>query len=156
MNRLMADRSKRGFCRFERINSILYYVEQFNEGRKQKRVGYRLPKDFRPPEPITEGQVFGTLGSKPDWLKLEGLQKKEWWAVFYSPSEAKKMFRSARFRAVNLYPLGCFTYGVKNKELYKFLRDNRDFICKLQKEVAGIFKLEAGVHIFLEAVRPEA
>ena len=156
MNGVMADRSKRGFCRFERINGILYYVEQFNEGRKQKRVGYKLPEDFRPPEPIAEGQAFGTFGSKPAWLKLEDLEKQEWWAVFYSPSEARKLFRSAGFRAVKLYPLGCFSYGVKNKELYEFLRDNREYICKLQKEVEGIFKLEAGVHIFLEAVRSEA
>ncbi len=156
MNRLMADKSKRGFRRFERINGVLYYVEQFNEGRNQKRVGYMIPDYFQSPEPIAEGQAFGTLGSKPDWLRLEGLQRKEWWAVFYSPSEAEKLFRSAGFRAVNLYPLGCFSYGVRNKELYEFLRDNREYICKLQKKVAGIFKLEAGVHIFLQAVRPEA
>ncbi len=156
MNRAVAARSKRRMCRFERINGVLYYVEQFNEGRKQKRVGYRLPEDFRPPEPVVEGQAFGTLGSKPDWLKLENLEKQEWWAVFYRPLEARKLFRSAGFRAVKFFPLGCFSYSVNDKELYEFLRDNREYICKLQKEMAGIFKLEGGVHIFLEAVRPEA
>ncbi len=157
MNRAVADRSKRRlFCRFERIKGVLYYVEQFNEGRKQKRVGYRLPEDFQPPEPVPEGQVFGTFASKPAWLKLEGLEKQEWWAVFYSPSEARRLFRSAGFRVVKLFPLGCFSYHVNDKGLYEFLRDNREHICKLQKEVAGIFRLEAGVHIFLEAVRPEA
>lgn len=156
MNRAVADRSKRRmFRRFERINGILYYVEQFNEGRKQKRVGYRLPEDFRPPEPIAEGQPFGALGSKPAWLELEGLEKGEWWAVFYRLSEAKKLFRSAGFRAVKLFPLGCFSYGVKEKELYEFLRDNREYMCRLQKELAGSVKLEAGVHIFLEAVKTE-
>ncbi len=82
MNRTVADRSKRTMSRFEHINGVLYYVEMFNEGQKQKRVGYRLPENLRPPEPITEGQAFGTLGSAPAWLTLEGLEKQEWWAAF--------------------------------------------------------------------------
>lgn len=156
MNRAVAGRSKRGMCRFERIKGILYYVEMFNEGQKQKRVGYRLPDDFRPAEPVAEGQAFGGSGSKPAWLNLEGLEKREWWAVFYSPSEARKLFRSAGFGAVKLFPLSCFTYGVKDKNLHEFLRDNRDHLSRLQKELARIFRLEAGVHVFLEAVEPSS
>ncbi len=87
MNRAVADRSKRRMCRFERINGILYYVEQFNEGQRQKRVGYRLPEDFRPPEPIAKEQPFGALGSKPAWLRLEGLEKREWWRSSIVPQK---------------------------------------------------------------------
>ncbi len=66
MNRVVADKSRRRLCRLERVDGLLYYVEQFNEGRKQKRVGYRLPDDFQLREPAAGGPVFGGFESRPD------------------------------------------------------------------------------------------
>jgi len=116
MNGAHAKKTRPEFCRFEPIGDALYYVEQFVEDGKQKRTGYRLPKDFKPPQPL-EGSVFGGFRAKPDWLNLDGVEKEEWWAVFYTPAEARRLFRSAGFKRVRLFPLGCFTYGLRNKEL---------------------------------------
>lgn len=109
-----------------------------------------------PPEPLDQGPVFGGSASRPEWLDVEGLEKEEWWAVFYAPSEARKLFRDAGFRAVSLFPLGCFTYSLTDEKLYDFLRESRDFICRLQKDLARVFKVQAGVHIFLTALKPRA
>ncbi len=155
MNKLVARKAKgRSFCRFERINGILYYVELFTEDGKQKRIGYRLPEGFNPPQPIEEGLAFGGFPSRPEWLNLNGLEKEEWWAAFYAPSEARKLFKRVGFKVIRLFPLGCFTYPLKDKNLYNFLRDNRDYVSRLQKELARIFRVESGVHIFLTALKP--
>lgn len=157
MNKTIAGKAKgRRFCRFERINGTLYYVEMFNVDGRQKRVGYRLPAGFKPPEPLDQGPVFGGSASRPEWLDMEGLEKEEWWAVFYAPSEARKLLKDAGFRAIRLFPLGCFTYSLTDKKLYDFLRESRDFICRLQKDLARVFKVQAGVHIFLTALKPRA
>ena len=155
MNGAHAKKTRPEFCRFEPIGDALYYVEQFVEDGKQKRTGYRLPKDFKPPQPL-EGSVFGGFRAKPDWLNLDGVEKEEWWAVFYTPAEARRLFRSAGFKRVRLFPLGCFTYGQRNKDLANFLKDNRDIISKLQKDLAKVFRMDRAVHIFLTASKPES
>ncbi len=155
MNKLAAGKAKgRTFCRFERIDGTLYYVEMFNEDGKQKRVGYQLPPDFNPAQLIDKTPGVGSFASRPEWLDLRGLEKEEWWAVFYTPSEARRMFRDAGFRAVKLFPLGCFTSRLDDKKLYDFVRDNRDQLSTLQKQMVRVFKVEAGVHIFLKALKP--
>jgi len=84
------------------------------------------------------------------WV-LESLPKEEWWAVFYTPTEAKRFAREAGFKGIKLYPLGCFTRGLQNPSLVAFLQENRDSLSRLQKEMAGIFRMDSAVHIFMTA-----
>ncbi len=153
MNALVARKTKRKIHRFDQINGALYYVEMFNEDGKQKRIGYRLPDNLKPSEESLKGPFFGGFESKPDSLNLESFPKEEWWAVFYTPAEAKRLARSAGLKRIKLYPLGCFTRGLQNPSLAAFLQENRDPLSKLQKEMVGIFRLDSAVHIFLTAKR---
>ena len=153
MNRLHGKESRLEFCRFERVGEDLYYVEQFRENGKQKRIGYRLPSDFRPLRPI-QGTAFGGFRNRPDWITLEGLQKEEWWAVYYRPSDAKDLFKSSGFKKTKLFPLGCFTYGLRNTELAQFLQENRNWISRLQKDLAKVFRLDRAVLLFLSGSKP--
>jgi ubiquinone/menaquinone biosynthesis C-methylase UbiE len=152
MNRISADKVKRKMRRFERVNDRLYYVEMFNEDGRQKRIGYPVPSELVDSYQI-EGSFFGGFESKPEWLKLDGLDREEWWAAFYSPGEARRLLRSSGFKEIKLYPLGCFTRGIRNPAVNRFLLDNRDQISKVQKELAQIFKLDQAVHIFMTATR---
>ena len=152
MNRISADKVKRKICRFERINGLLYYVEMFNENGRQKRIGYLVPKEMIDSQ-RTESSFFGGFESKPEWLKLDGLAREEWWAMFYAPAEARRFLRSSGLREIKLYPLGCFTRGIRNPAVNRFLIDNRDQIARLQKELAQIFRLDKAVHIFMTAVK---
>lgn len=152
MNRISADKVKRKICRFERINDQLYYVEMFNENGKQKRIGYMIPNEMVDCQQ-TEGSFFGGFESKPEWLKLGELVREEWWAVFYAPSEVRRLMRRSGFKEIRLYPLGCFTRGIRNPVVSRFLLDNRDQISRVQKELAQLFKLDQAVHIFVTAVR---
>ena len=151
MNALVARRTKRKIHRFDQINGALYYVEMFNENGKQKRIGYRLPDNLKPPDDSLKGPFYGGFESKPDSLNLESLPKEEWWAVFYTPTEAKRFAREAGFKGIKLYPLGCFTRGLQNPSLVAFLQENRDSLSRLQKEMAGIFRMDSAVHIFMTA-----
>ncbi len=153
MNRTVADTVKRRICRFDRINDQPYYVEMFNENGRQKRIGYRLSDGMVPSQRQSQGPFFGGFESRPDWLKLKGLKKEEWWAVFYTPAEARRLFRKTGFKSIKLSPLGCFTRGIKNPQIRKFLVDNRDQISKLQKEMVEIFRIDQGVHLFLTATK---
>jgi SAM-dependent methyltransferase len=152
MNRASADKVKRKICRFEQLNDRLYYVEMFNENGKQKRIGYMVPNEMIASHRI-EGSFFGGFESKPEWLRLDRLPHEEWWAVFYRPAEARRLLRSSGFREIRLYPLGCFTRGIRNPAVNRFLLDNRDQISKIQTELAQIFKLEQAVDIFVTALR---
>jgi len=152
MNRISADKVKRKICKFERIDDQWYYVEMFNENGRQKRIGYVVPNELAESAP-THGSFFGGFESKPEWLKLDGLAREEWWAVFYAPAEARHLLRSSGFKEINLYPLGCFTRGIRNPTVNRFLLDNRDQISRVQKELSQIFKLDQAVHIFITAVR---
>ncbi len=151
MNALVARRTKRKIRRVDQINGALYYVEMFNEDGKQKRIGYKLPDDLMPPDEPLRGSFFGGYESKLESLNLESLPKEEWWAVFYTPTEAKRLARDAGFKGIMQYPLGCFTRGLQNPSLAAFLQENRDSLSKLQKEMAGIFKMDSAVHIFMTA-----
>ena len=151
MNALVARKTGRKIHRFDRINGTLYYVVMFNEDGKQKRIGYRLPDDLKPPEESPSGSFFGGSEPKLDSLNLESLPKEEWWAVFYTPTEAKRLARDAGFKGIRLYPLGCFTRGLQNHSLAALLQENRDSLSKLQKEMAGIFRMDSAVHIFMTA-----
>jgi ubiquinone/menaquinone biosynthesis C-methylase UbiE len=153
MNRISADKVKRKICRFERVNDQVYhYVEMFNENGKQKRIGYMVPNETVDSQ-RTEGSSFGGFESRPEWLKLDGLAREEWWAVFYTPAEARRLLRNSGFKEIKLYPLGCFTRGIRNPAVNRFLLDNRDQISRVQKELAQIFRLDKAVHIFMTAVR---
>jgi ubiquinone/menaquinone biosynthesis C-methylase UbiE len=152
MNRISANRVKRKICKLELVNDRLYYVEMFNEDGRQKRIGYAVPNEMVTSQQ-TEGSLFGGFESKPEWLKLDGLASEEWWAVSYSPGEARRLLRSSGFKEIKLYPLGCFTRGIRNPAVNGFLLDNRDQISKVQKELAQIFKLDRAVHIFMTAAR---
>ncbi|HZY94707.1 MAG TPA: class I SAM-dependent methyltransferase [Candidatus Bathyarchaeia archaeon] len=152
MNRISADKVERKICGFERINGQLYYVEMFNENGRQKRIGYMVPKEMIDSQ-RTESSSFGGFESKPEWLKLDGLAREEWWAVFYAPAEARRLLRSSGLREIKLYPLGCFTRGIRNPALNRFLIDNRDQIARVQKELAQIFSLDQAIHIFMTAVK---
>ncbi len=152
MNRILADKVKRKICRFERVNGQLYYVEMFNESGRQKRIGYVVPSELVDSRQ-TEGSFFGGFESKPEWLRLDGLTREEWWAMFYSPTEARGLLRSSGFKEIKLYPLGCFTRGIRNPAVNKFLLENRDQISRVQKELSQIFRLDQGVHVFMTAVR---
>ncbi len=151
MNALVARKTKRKIRRVDQINGALYYVEMFNEDGKQKRIGYRLPHDLKPPEKSSGGSFFGGYESKLESLNLESLPKEEWWAVFYTPTEAKRLARDAGFKDIKLYPLGCFTRGLQNPSLVAFLQENRDSLSMLQKEMAGTFRMDSAVHIFMTA-----
>jgi SAM-dependent methyltransferase len=144
--------SKRRISRLDHLKGALYYVEMFNEDGKQKRIGYRLPDIPSLLSQTTEGPFPGGFDSKPGWLKLEGLPREEWWAVFYTPSEARRLIRSAGFKKIRMYPLGCFTRGLRNPVLRNFLVENRDQISAVQKDMADIFRLDNAVHVFLTAV----
>jgi hypothetical protein len=61
--------------------------------------------------------------------------------------------REAGFKNIKLYPLGCFSRGLQEPSLVRFLQENRDVLSKLQKEMAGIFRLDSAVHIFMTAVK---
>jgi len=152
MNRISADKVKRKICKFERIDDQWYYVEMFNENGRQKRIGYVVPNELAESAP-TDGSFFGGFESKPERLKLDGLAREEWWAVFYAPAEARRLLRSSGFREISLYPLGCFTRGIRNPAVNRFLLDNRDQISRVQKELSQIFRLDQAVHIFMTAVR---
>jgi len=152
MNRISADKVKRKICKFERIDDQWYYVEMFNENGRQKRIGYVVPNELAESAP-TDGSFFSGFESKPEWLKLDGLAREEWWAVFYAPAEARRLLRSSGFKEIKLYPLGCFTRGIRNPAVNRFLLDNRDQISRVQKELSQIFKLDQAVHIFMTAVR---
>ncbi len=152
MNRISAGKVKRKICRFERIDDQWYYVEMFNENGRQKRIGYVVPNELAE-SALTEGSFFGGFESKPEWLKLDGLAREEWWAVFYAPAEARRLLRSSSFKEIKLYPLGCFTRGIRNPAVNRFLLDNRDQISRVQKELSQIFRLDQAVHIFMTAVR---
>jgi SAM-dependent methyltransferase len=152
MNRISADKVKRKICKFERIDDQWYYVEMFNENGRQKRIGYVVPNELAESAP-TDGSFFGGFESKPEWLKLDGLAWEEWWAVFYAPAEARRLLRGSGFKEINLYPLGCFSRGMRNPAVNRFLLDNRDQISRVQKELSQIFRLEQAVHIFMTAVR---
>ncbi|TMI35113.1 class I SAM-dependent methyltransferase [Candidatus Bathyarchaeota archaeon] len=154
MNALVARKTKRKIHRVDRINGAFYYVEMFNEDGKQKRIGYRLPDDLKPPDESLRGPFFGGYESKLESLKLESLPREEWWAVFYTPTEAKGLARDAGFKGIKLYPLGCFTRGLQKQSLVAFLQENRDSLSRLQKEMAGIFKMDSAVHIFMTAEKP--
>ncbi len=154
MNALVARKTKRKIYRFDHIDGAVYYVEMFNEDGKQKRIGYKLPDDLKLPEESLKGPFFGGFESKLNSLNLESLPKEEWWAVFYTPTEAKRLARDADFRDIKLYPLGCFTRGLQNSSFAAFLQENRDSLSKLQKEMAEIFRLDSAVHIFLTASKP--
>jgi hypothetical protein len=154
MNRISADKVKRKICRLERINDQVYYVEMFNENGKQKRISYMLPNETVDSH-WTEGSFFGGFESKPESLELDGLAREEWWAVFYTPAEARRLLRNSGFKEIKLYPLGCFTRGIRNPTVNRFLLDNRDQISRVQKELAQIFKLDQAVHVFMTAVRKE-
>jgi ubiquinone/menaquinone biosynthesis C-methylase UbiE len=151
MNALVARKSKRKIYRFERINGWVYYVEMFNEEGKQKRVGYRLPGDLKLPDESLSDPVLGDIESRFGSLNLGSLPKEEWWAVFYTPTEARRLARNAGFRGIKLYPLGSFTRGLQNSSLAEFLQENRNSLSRLQKEMAGIFRLDSAVHIFMTA-----
>ena len=125
MNRISADKVKRKICKFERIDDQWYYVEMFNENGRQKRIGYVVPNELAESAP-TDGSFFGGFESKPEWLKLDGLAREEWWAVFYAPAEARRLLRSSGFREISLYSLGCFSRGMRNPAVNRFLLDNRD------------------------------
>jgi hypothetical protein len=153
MNRFSADKVKRKICRFERINDqVYYYVEMFNEHGKQKRIGYIVPNERIGSQEI-ESSFFGGAESRPEWLKLDGLAREESWAVFYLPAEARRLLRNSGFKEIKLYPLGCFTRGIRNPAVNRFLLDNRDQISRVQKELAHIIRLDRAVHIFVTAVR---
>jgi len=152
MNRISADKVKRKICKFERINGQWYYVEMFNEDGRQKRIGYIVPNELAESAP-TDGSFFGGFESKPEWLNLDGLAWEEWWAVFYTPAEARRLLRGSGFKEVKLYPLGCFTRGIRNPAVNRFLLDSRDQISRVQKELSQIFRLDQAVHIFMTAVR---
>jgi hypothetical protein len=124
----------------------------FNENGKQRRIGYMVPKETIASHRI-EGAFFGGFESKPEWLKLDGLPSEEWWAVFYAPAQAQRLLKSSGFKEIRLYPLGCFTRGIRNPAVNRFLTDNRDQISKIQKELAQIFRLDQAVHIFMTAIR---
>ncbi len=144
--------SKRRITRFDEISGKTYYVEMFNENGKQKRIGYQLPSDVVATSLQTPETLFlRGLGSTPAGIRLDELPKEEWWAVFYTPGEAKRLVRKAGFRQIKTYPLGCFTRGVKNPSVRKFLTENRDEISTVQKEMASIFRLDKAVHVFLTA-----
>jgi hypothetical protein len=128
-------------------------MEMFNENGRQKRIGYVVPNETVDSQ-RTEGAFFGGFESRPEWLKLDGLAREEWWAVFYAPAEARRLLRSSGFKEIKLYPLGCFTRGIRNPTVNRFLLDNRDQISRVQKELAQIFKLDQAVHVFMTAVRP--
>src|SRR5713226_6369298 len=146
MNRISADKVKRKICRFERINDqVYYYVEMFNEDGRQRRIGYMIPEEIVSSQRI-EGSFFGGFESRPEWLKLDGLAMEEWWAVFYAPAEARRLLRNSGFKEIKLYPLGCFTRGIRNPAVNRFLLDNRDQISRVQKELAQIFRLDRAVH----------
>jgi hypothetical protein len=98
-----------------------------------------------------KGPFFRGFESKPESLNLGSLPKEEWWAVFYTPTEARRLARDAGFRDVKLYPLGCFSRGLQDSSLAAFLQENRDSLSRLQKEMAGIFRLDSAVHIFMIA-----
>jgi len=149
MNALVARRTKRKIHRFDQINGAFYYVEMFNENGKQKRIVYRLP-----PDESRRGPFFGGYESKLESLNLESLPREEWWAVFFTPTEAKGLARDAGFKGIKLYPLGCFTRGLQKPSLVAFLQENRDSLSTLQKEMAGIFKMDSAVHIFMTAEKP--
>ncbi len=152
MNRISAGKVKRKICKFERIDDQWYYVEMFNENGRQKRIGYVVPNELAESAP-TDGSFFGGFESKPEWLKLDGLAMEEWWAVFYAPAGARRLLRSSGFKEIKLYPLGCFTRGIRNPAVNRFLLDNRDQISRVQKELSQIFRLDQAVHIFMTAVR---
>ncbi len=152
MNRISAGKVKRKICKFERIDDQWYYVEMFNENGRQKRIGYVVPNESAESAP-TDGSFFGGFESKPEWLKLDGQAMEEWWAVFYAPAEARRLLRSSGFKEIKLYPLGCFTRGIRNPAVNRFLLDNRDQISRVQKELSQIFRLDQAVHIFITAVR---
>jgi len=123
----------------------------FNEDGKQKRIGYRLPDNLKTPDDSLKDPFYGGFESKPDSLNLESLPKEEWFAIFYTPAEGKRLARSAGFKSIKLFPLGCFTRGLQNPSLAAFLQENRDSLSRLQKEMAGIFRLDSAVHIFMTA-----
>jgi len=152
MNRISADKVKRKICGFKRVNDQVYYVEMFNENGRQKRIGYIVPNEKVDSQRI-EGSFFGGFESRPEWLELDGLAREEWWAVFYAPAEARRLLGSSGLKEIKLYPLGCFTRGIRNPAVNRFLLDNRDQISRVQKELAQIFRLDQAVHIFMTAVR---
>jgi SAM-dependent methyltransferase len=147
-----AGQSKRRISRLENLNGTLYYVEMFSEDGKQKRVGYGLPDGPSLSSKRTEGPFPRGLTSKPDWLKLDGLPREEWWAVLFTPGEARRLLRNGAFKKIRTYPLGCFTRGLKNPVVRDFLIENRDQISAVQKDMADIFRLDKAVHVFLTAV----
>src|SRR5437773_3627189 len=78
MNALLARKTKRKIHRVDRINGAFYYVEMFNEDGKQKRIGYRLPDDLKPPDESLRGSFFGGYESQIESLKLECLPRQGW------------------------------------------------------------------------------
>ena len=143
--------SKRKITRLEQIKGETYYVEMFSEDGKQKRIGYQLPKsiDFSS-VPQTEDPFSNPL-SKLGGLKLEDLPREEWWAKLYAPSEIRQLVRDAGFKGSKMYPLGCFARGLTNPTIQQFLINNREHLSAIQKEMAGVFRLDKAVHVFLTA-----
>ena len=76
MNALVARKTKRRIHRFDRINGAFYYVEMFNEDGKQKRIGYRLPDNLKPPDDSLKDPFYGGFESKPDSLTWSRSRKR--------------------------------------------------------------------------------
>ena len=144
--------SKHKITRFEQIEGETYYVEMFSEEGRQKRIGYKLPKNTESSS-VGEGQdsLLPSSPSKLDGLKLEDLPRKEWWAKLYTPSEIRQIVRDAGFKRIKAYPLGSFARGLTNPRIQQFLINNREQLSTVQKEIANVFRLDKAVHGFLTA-----
>lgn len=144
--------SKRKITRFEQIEGEIYYVEMFSEDGKQKRIGYKLPRNTDSSS-FGEGQDSFLLSSLPKLhgLKLEDVPRKEWWAKLYKPNEIRQIVQTAGFKWIKVYPLGCFARGLTNPRIQQFLINNREQLSAVQKEIASVFRLGKAVHAFLTA-----
>lgn len=146
--------SKHKMTRIDQINGKMYYVEMFTEEGKQKRVSYLLPKAVSWSLQTTGASFSRSLATTLAGINLETLPKEEWWAILYTPDEAKRLVRNSGFEQIKTFPLGSFARGMSNPSVRNFLIENRDRISAVQKELAGIFRLDKAVHVFLTATAP--
>ncbi len=131
-----------------------YYQEIFTKGRFQ----HGVIRELSP-----EGTILGKYGladrtvilkEKPEDLEKETLKMTKTKTRMFKKKEIEKMFEESGFVEVSTYPLGHMFMIARNKNLRNEMIRNRDFVCKIQKEIAPYLKPETGIHLITLGKKP--
>lgn len=81
---------------------------------------------------------------------------------YFEPKEVENLLHMGEFEKVSIHPMGCICNITSlqpqrehHKDLVKFIENNRDWFCKLEKALSDMLKIETAWHLFAEGTKIE-